>query len=640
MKHSKKYLMVSILLIVNSLSSLAMNGNQNSGDFSRQQGQIGDAHPAPGRGVIGAHSAQGRGVIGAHSAPGGGVSRARPAQGGVGSRARSAQGGGADTSQNLSALDTSRTKHSPAQNVSRSKYSPTSSGAEEEYGSASDSDSSTASSAAGSAPSSPQIDRGGSTSREGITRQESSENGGNLSSRRAKGASPTINRGEPKNDEELGQRGQSPAAAGGGSWLSSSSPSLTRKISSQAKNDPKPLQTSSLPVAGVSQPVTGGAGGGGGDSDSDSEDDKEPRRAALPNLSTGPKLPVAPQAVNAGAGEAAGGGGSKEPELVLEQSKAAGNDQNQKVDSDNVVFGTADVGALKAMSQAIFTRMDAGLASNVVAAGESLIKEPKQGVWISGFIGSSTDTKGQKKKDGFAGGSIGYELFLADRDLLGFALSSVYGKSKLPGQAIKSDNYIFSAYGLKNFDNAFVSVAVFGGLSNNTSCRNTASGQTKGKFKGSMYGASAAAGYNIRSQQHVITPQIALSYFAAVQKGYKEKGAATAQEVKSKRGSVLNAKLAARYSYFVEMEDMSLIPSITLGVSSDLSSSAKNGGGKVVVSGKNLRFINKTRRQTLFFLAPSFDVKTDNLDFKLSYTFEKGSKFIGHIGSAKVALKF
>jgi hypothetical protein len=133
---------------------------------------------------------------------------------------------------------------------------------------------------------------------------------------------------------------------------------------------------------------------------------------------------------------------------------------------------------------------------------------------------------------------------------------------------------------------------------------------------------------------------VALSYFAASQKGYKEKGAATAQEVKSKRSSVLNARLAAKYSYLMEMDDMSIVPSVTMGVSSDLSSSAKNGGSKVISSREGLKFVNNTRRQTLFFLAPSLDVKTDILDFKLSYTLDKGSKFIGHIGSAKIALKF
>jgi outer membrane autotransporter protein len=259
---------------------------------------------------------------------------------------------------------------------------------------------------------------------------------------------------------------------------------------------------------------------------------------------------------------------------------------------------------------------------------------------MSGFAGSTTDTSGAKKQDKFVGGSVGYELFLADRDFLGVAFSSLYGKSKASAQTITSDNYIFSAYGLKNFDNSFVNAAVFGGFSNNSSSRNTASGQAKGKFKGHLYGAKAVVGHQIRIQQHVITPQVGFSYFTANQKGYKENGSSDAQALKGGRSNVLNATLAAKYAYLIGKDKISFSPSLTLGVSRDLLSKATAGGGTQISSGEIVDFMSNKRRQTLLFLTPSFDVKTDSLDFKVSYTLEKGSKFIGHIGSAKVMLKF
>jgi hypothetical protein len=67
---------------------------------------------------------------------------------------------------------------------------------------------------------------------------------------------------------------------------------------------------------------------------------------------------------------------------------------------------------------------------------------------------------------------------------------------------------------------------------------------------------------------------------------------------------------------------------------------AKAGGGKVVATGDGLVISNNNKRQTLFFITPAVDVKADNFDVKLAYTLEKGSKFIGHVGSIKASLKF
>ena len=293
------------------------------------------------------------------------------------------------------------------------------------------------------------------------------------------------------------------------------------------------------------------------------------------------------------------------------------------------------IDSLRATSQVVLNRVNQ--LSSAVSSGEG--DSFKNGVWASGLVGSSTDKNGAKKKNEFFAGSVGYEFFLSDNDLLGAAVSMVKGKSKSDGQVIKSDNYILSLYGLKHFDDMFVSGTVLGGFSNNNSVRSTEQGEAKAKFKGSLYGAAASAGYHIRNQQYVITPLVGLSYFAANQKGYKEKGS-NVHDVKSKSSSVLNAKVAVKYSHLIEKDDMHITPSITVGLSHDLMLRSKANGGKVIVGDGDLVLKNKEKRQSLLFVTPSLDIKGDNFDVKLAYTLEKGKKFMGHIGSVKAVVKF
>jgi outer membrane autotransporter protein len=286
-------------------------------------------------------------------------------------------------------------------------------------------------------------------------------------------------------------------------------------------------------------------------------------------------------------------------------------------------------------------------AAPVIAAPAAGDEDPRNGAWIGGFVGNSTDKKDIKTKTNFGGGSIGYERFVNDTDAVGFALTTIRGNTKYgSSNKTESNSFIASLYGFTNHDGLILSGAVFGGLGNFKSSRQitTAGGDVtaKGKFKSNLYGIQTALAYQVQQDEHLITPSIGLQYSAIKQNKYAENGAGVNNlEIGSKRGSILLGTFATKYGYVIQNEGMIIIPSIQVGVASELSTKSSNVKTKFLWQDQALyNYKANDKRQTRFFATPSITAKSDFFDLNLSYTFDKAKKATGHIVALKVLAKF
>jgi hypothetical protein len=271
-------------------------------------------------------------------------------------------------------------------------------------------------------------------------------------------------------------------------------------------------------------------------------------------------------------------------------------------------------------------------------------KDLTNGVWVGGFLGNGVDKNTANKiKTNFAGGSIGYERFINESDILGVSVSRITSSSKAEDVKIKSQAYVLSLYTVMNFDNMLVGGYVFGG-------RNQSKLDDGSKPKSYLYGVNASLGYVFVNGDHLVTSVVGLSYYGSNQDDYETKDG---YKVKSGNSSVLNAKAAVKYAYNIERENMRITPAMTVGVVQDLAikshrSSVERAAGVIdsadvrVEGGEGESFTVRSnqQRKTMLFVRPSIVMQGRGVDVGVYYSFETAKKYVGHTGSIKVLLKF
>jgi hypothetical protein len=260
-------------------------------------------------------------------------------------------------------------------------------------------------------------------------------------------------------------------------------------------------------------------------------------------------------------------------------------------------------------------------------------------VWTSGFVGSSKDSKmGVKNK--FQGGSIGYQRFANCSSIVGVALTKVNGTSKSAGANLKNNSHILSAYTLMEMNNILLGAYLFGGKSLVKSSRYGDAGLlATGKFSSYIYGVSGSLGYAIQSENHTLTPTIALSYYGSRSKAYKEKGE-DAKSFGKQSGRSLVGKVGAKYSYTIVQDNMKIVPSLSVGIMRDLMMKSSAAGLQSDDASESVFKMDKPRKKTSVYVKPALTLKSELFDFSMSYGLEKAKKYTGHVGSAKLVVKF
>ncbi len=292
------------------------------------------------------------------------------------------------------------------------------------------------------------------------------------------------------------------------------------------------------------------------------------------------------------------------------------------------------------------TELTAPISAAPIVAPAAGDEDPRNGVWIGGFAGNNANKKGLKTKNNFSGASIGYERFVNDTDAVGFAITNIRSNSKY-GSSIKntSNNFIASLYGFTDINGLILSGSIFGGQGKFKSSRDVVSAggglTAKGNFKSRIYGAQGGMAYQIMQDQHVITPSFGLQYSAITQGKYKETGAGVSnREIGKKSSSVLIGTFATKYGYIIQNDNTIVIPSIQVGVASELSAKSSNVKTKFLWQEQANSFKADTKRQTRLFVTPSISAKSDAFDFSLAYTFDKAKKATGHMVALKLMTKF
>ena len=343
----------------------------------------------------------------------------------------------------------------------------------------------------------------------------------------------------------------------------------------------------------------------------------------------------------------------KRVELDQVSAEPAGNEPDDEGPADNEPASAKDTlpsnthvnsnGQLsKYTAGAITTIIDnqTKLMQSYLASGEES-EFLNNGVWISGLVGSSKDSK-NKSKNKFQGGTVGYQRFADCSSIVGVALTKLNGANKSVDANLKNSSNLLSAYTLMQLDNFLLGAYVFGGKSQIKSSRYANKNLiATGKFSSYIYGAGGSLGYAIRSENHTLTPTAALNYYGSKAKAYKEKGV-DAKSIAKQSDSSLVGNIGIRYSYAIEQDEMKIVPSVAVGVMRDLMSKSKSKSAISQASAENAGVFNldKPKKKTSLYVRPDLTLKSELFDFSLAYGFEKAKKYTGHLGSAKLLVKF
>jgi hypothetical protein len=281
-----------------------------------------------------------------------------------------------------------------------------------------------------------------------------------------------------------------------------------------------------------------------------------------------------------------------------------------------------------------------GSMQSYLASGEES-EFLNNGVWISGLVGSSKDSK-HKSKNKFQGGTVGYQRFADCSSIVGVALTKLNGANKSVDANLKNSSNLLSAYTLMQLDNFLLGAYVFGGKSQVKSSRYANKNLiATGKFSSYIYGAGGSLGYAIRSENHTLTPTAGLNYYASKAKAYKEKGV-DAKSIAKQSDSSLIGNIGIRYSYAIEQDEMKIVPSVAVGMMRDLMSKSKSKSAISQASAENAGVFNldKPKKKTSLYVRPDLTLKSELFEFSLAYGFEKAKKYAGHLGSAKLLVRF
>lgn len=314
----------------------------------------------------------------------------------------------------------------------------------------------------------------------------------------------------------------------------------------------------------------------------------------------------------------------------LEGFQEANTNSNLKVAELSSSSDRSDADLIDSVISAQFSASQSKVDANK-ASGED-DEFLNNGGWISGFVGSNKDSKiGQKTK--FQGGSIGYERFINCYDIVGVAFTKMNINSNSANVNLKSNSHIFSIYTLMSLDDLLFAGYVFGGKNQMKSSRNEA----KGKFSAYIYGASASLGYPIKMDNHSLTPMIGLNFYGVNRKAYNEEGSAGKSFSKVSSKSLVG-KIAARYSYNIVKEEMSIAPYLSVGVLKDLM--LKSSTLRIENVSSDEFNTKSNRKKVVFYARPGLMLKTELFDVGLTYTFEKAKSYTGHVASAKLLVRF
>lgn len=293
------------------------------------------------------------------------------------------------------------------------------------------------------------------------------------------------------------------------------------------------------------------------------------------------------------------------------------------------------------VTRAVSSRLENAVSySDLVAAGQSDYFKPNS-FWVSGFVGSDSYKIDSKANSRFVGGSVGYDFFINDVDIVGLAFSRIYGKTSAP--TVKSENYasLASLYGLFRFEHIVINTSAMVGFANVENVRmNHQADQTKSTFDNLLYGVNATVGYKVKSNSHIFTPFVGLAYSGNNQNSYQEQGHEP-YSFKKASGRNMSSIMAVKYEYLIYRDETYLIPKLTVGFSKDLLKKPIVFSARSLSNGEDFNIkSNASLSQNSVFIAPGIVAKNDYITVDLSYTMERSEGFIGHVGCLKMSVKF
>jgi outer membrane autotransporter protein len=282
------------------------------------------------------------------------------------------------------------------------------------------------------------------------------------------------------------------------------------------------------------------------------------------------------------------------------------------------------------------------------------------GVWGSPFY-SIADQKMRKGISGYksksTGGIVGFDSLINDNLLVGAAYSRVdtkmSHKDRKIGDKTSGQTNVFSLYGLYKFSSNWFAEAIASyGITNVKNLERrvipsdvrsvTTLGTVAAKYKSISYSGQLLTGYNYQpSEKLTITPTIGFRYSQFRNGGYMEAGTAYQNLIVKKRlYNKFEGILGLRTTTSIKLNQLLLIPELHGYVNYDFK--GKSPIIEVRLGGMNEPLQTKSVKSAKIFFAvgTGLTVKSNMMEYGVTYNAHIANKYIGHQGSLKVKVNF
>ncbi|MCC8372006.1 MAG: autotransporter outer membrane beta-barrel domain-containing protein [Rickettsia endosymbiont of Pseudomimeciton antennatum] len=359
-------------------------------------------------------------------------------------------------------------------------------------------------------------------------------------------------------------------------------------------------------------------------------------------------------------------------ELGLMEKDAAGqaverllssneNPIGESIAKDLIVFNIIETMVIDIASQITSRSMNMQLPANMqvpVGAGDD--DKMMYGVWGSPFY-SIANQKMRKGVSGYkaksAGGIVGFDSLINDDLLVGAAYSRIDTKMSHKNQKIgdktSGKTNVFSVYGFYKFPaNWFAEAIVSYGITNVKNLegrivptdvrRITTLDTVVAKYKSTSYNGQLLAGYSYQpSEKLIITPTIGFRYSQFTDSGYTETGTAYQKLIVKKRSyNKFEGILGLRTATNIQLDQMLLIPELHGYVNYDFKGKTPVIDARLGGMDEPLPIKSVKPSKVSFTVGTGLTVKSNMMEYGVTYNAHIANKYIGHQGSLKVKVNF